>query len=521
MSAYDQIPYVSHPYSQTRPERIATIAAILGVETPAVEGARVLELGCCSGGNLIPMAAQLPGATFLGLDFSARQVADGVRTVEGLGLRNIELRHMNILDVTRELGTFDYIIAHGVFSWVPKEVQEKILAICSENLAENGAAFVSYNTLPGWRMRGIIRDIMLFRAKRYSDPNERLRQATGMIDFLARSVAGENNPYPVLLKSELESMKRHDDSYLHHDHLEEVNDPCYFHEFAARLSSHGLQYLGEADFGTMCPQNLPGPIESFVQGIAGDVIELEQYMDFIRNRTFRQTLIVRQGVAIDRRMRPEAIMKMSVCSPAEPEGPMGDLREKREVGFKVNGNTLRTADSVMKAVLLTLGQAYPKSVPFAQLVAAAHTRLSPGSPVMVDLQVASPSTMHVAENLLRCFMLGQVSLAIEPPAFQTQVSEMPRGFELARAQAEKGSRVTNLRHENVRLDDLERQVLCLLDGTRTRDAVVGEVVKAAESGKLVVQTSAPPEVAKKLDVLLKMPVEQAMSNLCRKALLAA
>jgi methyltransferase-like protein len=468
------------------------------------------------------MAAQWPGASFLGLDFSARQVADGVKTVERLGLGNIQLRHMNILDVTRELGEFDYIIAHGVFSWVPREVQEKILSICSENLSARGVAYVSYNTLPGWRMRGIIRDIMLFRGKRYANPNERLRQATGMIDFLARTVAGDNNPYPVLLKSELESMKRHDESYLHHDHLEEINDPCYFHEFATRLTAHGLQYLGEADFGTMCPQNFPGPVESFLQSISGDVIELEQYMDFIRNRTFRQTLIVKQGVAIDRKMRPGAILKMRVMAPAEPEGELGDLRDNRMVGFKVGGNTLKTADPIMKAVLLTLGQAYPRSVPFAQLVAGAYARLSPGQPVMVDLEVASPGTMHIAENLLKCFMTGQVSLTKEAAAIRTDVSgEGLTAFPLARVQAELGNRVTNLRHENVRLDDLERQVIKLLDGTRTREAVVGEVVKAAEEGKIVVQTSAPPELAKRLDVLLKMPVEQAVSNLCRKGLLAA
>ena len=124
----------------------------------------MLELGCASGDNLIPMALGLPNARFVGIDLSARQIEQGQRQVSALGLANIELRQYNIADVDASWGKFDYIICHGIYSWVPAPVRERLLAICRDNLAPNGVAYVSYNTLPGWHMRGMIRDMMIYHS---------------------------------------------------------------------------------------------------------------------------------------------------------------------------------------------------------------------------------------------------------------------------------------------------------------------------------------------------------------------
>ena len=173
-TSYDRVPYKSYPYAQSQPDRMATVAALLGVRAPEVTTARVLDMGCAGGGNLIPLAERFPEATFVGIDASAGQVAEGQPVIERLGLRNIRLLHTNILDVMPDLGTFDYILSHGVYSWVPPQVREKMLDICRTNLAPNGVAYISYNTYPGWRMRCIIRDIMLYRARRYEDPGDRV-----------------------------------------------------------------------------------------------------------------------------------------------------------------------------------------------------------------------------------------------------------------------------------------------------------------------------------------------------------
>jgi cyclopropane fatty-acyl-phospholipid synthase-like methyltransferase len=139
-NSYDIVPYGQLAFAQTHPDRLATVARIFGLTPPPIATCRVLELGCASGANLIPMAFNLPEASFVGVDLSRVQVQSALATVEALGLRNIQITHASILDVQPDWGEFDYIICHGVFSWVETAVQDKIFRIAVENLAPNGVA---------------------------------------------------------------------------------------------------------------------------------------------------------------------------------------------------------------------------------------------------------------------------------------------------------------------------------------------------------------------------------------------
>ena len=300
----DEFPYTSHSFPQSHPDRLATVAALLGLKTAPVAHCRVLELGSASGGNLIPMALTLPKSQFIGLDLSARQVEDGRKVIDSLGLTNVELRHMSILDVGPELGQFDYIICHGVYSWVPDTVRDKILAVCSTNLTPEGIAYVSYNTYPGWHMRGMIRDMMKYHAQKFDDAKRKVSQARALINFLAESVPDQEGPYGALLKRELKHMREKADYYLLHDHLEEVNDPIYFHQFVQAASQHGLAYVGEAAMETMATNTFPAKVEASLDRVSRDRVQREQYMDFLRNRTFRQTLLCHANRPFKHRVEP-------------------------------------------------------------------------------------------------------------------------------------------------------------------------------------------------------------------------
>jgi len=295
MTTYDEVPYGSHAFSQSHPDRMATIGRLFGLSPAAVDQCRVLELGCASGGNLIPMAFCLPQSEFVGVDLSGRQVEVGQKTIRDLGLKNVRIEHASILDVDDSYGTFDYVVCHGVYSWVPADVQDKILAIASANLTPRGVAYISYNTYPGWHMRGMLRHMMLYHVRQFKGTQQRIDQAKALIDFLARNVPTENNPYGLLLKSELGLIGRVADWYLFHDHLEEVNEPVYFHQFAERAGIHGLQYLGESDFGTMLTSKFPKEVAETLSKINKNIVSTEQYMDFLRNRQFRQTLLCHKG----------------------------------------------------------------------------------------------------------------------------------------------------------------------------------------------------------------------------------
>ena len=444
------------------------------------------------------MADQFPGSRFLGIDASARQIDDGQRILGLSGLTNVELRYQDILDFSDDQ-PFDYILCHGVYSWVPDAVQRRILQICQQHLTPNGVAYVSYNTYPGWHMRGMIRDIMRYRAQRFDDPRQKLSQARGLLTFLSNSVKGEDNPYGLLLRKELESIDRADDSYLLHEHLEEVNEPIYFHEFAERAKQAGLQYLGEADFGVMSVENFPEPVQGMLLSVSSDVIETEQYMDFLRNRAFRQTLLVRENVELHRTPDVRTLLRLEVASSArlEPrssgssnanqpaaadESPRANdtptSAQSRDahksplaVTFRRGTSVLRTSDPVVKAAMLHLGKVWPHSVTFAELASLARSVAS-GQPAAVDSDIMSAATERLASTLIRCFATSSVDLRSAASQFVNSVSERPRASSLARVQASQGMNIANRRHEIVQMDDIQRRIVAACDGTRTPSELV-------------------------------------------------
>lgn len=487
LSSYDRTQYESHPYVQTHPDRLATLATIFGMKPKLITKARILELACASGGNLIPVAAAYPESEFIGIDLSKRQVDEGLATIKELGLRNIELRHGNVMDITEELGKFDYIIAHAIFSWVDPEVREKVLDICSTNLAEQGVAFVSYNTYPGWHHRGMIRDMMLYHTAGFEDPQAKAAQARALLDFLSQSVPTEsNNAYGSMLKRELDIVRSVKDFYLIHDHLEEKNEPVYFYQFAEMAARHGLQYLSESEFSTMLTSNFPASVAETLRRISTEIVRTEQYMDFVRNREFRQTLLCHKDVQLNRNIGFQDVMPLYVASPVKPLTPNPSLTSAEAVTFALpDGRSLSTASPLVKAALTHLGDIWPQAIPFDDLVNKARAKIS-------DVLIQDSSTFQrdvemLGSDIVTCYTVNLVSLRTQPVPCVTEVSEKPATSAYVRFQCRRGdAMVTSLKHENVQIDPFSRHILMLLDGTRTRNQILADLVKFAKDGALVV-----------------------------------
>ncbi len=515
-TSYDQVPYESFPFRQTHPDRLATLGQLFGLQPAELARSRVLELGCAAGGNLIPMALALPGANFVGVDLSTVQVAQGQKIIADLGLRNIRLLAMSITDVNTGLGEFDYILAHGVYSWVPNTVQEKMLAICGDQLSANGIAYISYNTLPGWRMRGMIRDLMRYHAMQFADPAPRVAQARAILDFLARSVPTQDNAYGMLLKSELEGLQNSPDYYILHEHLEDTNEPVYFHEFAERASRNGLQYLAEADFHSMLTSNFAPEVKDTVVRIAPDVIRQEQLMDFLRNRTFRQTLLVRQNLTVNRTLTPERVTPLWVSGSLLPVNPTPELATQREEAFRApDGGRLKTPNPISKAAIVVLARDCPRALAFADLVRESLALL--GIPAPQAAQPGLSVEQTLASDLLQCYGVGLVELHSCPSAFVTQPGEHAEASPLARWQAAQGLlHVTNMRHEMANIDANLGRLLRLLDGTRDRDTIYRIVAGWSTSANVATAAN-----RKKLAIAVRERVDQALFQLGRSALLLA
>lgn len=521
-NSYDVVPYPSGAFPQTHPSRLAGMARIFGLAAASPAGARVLELGCGDGSNLLPLAEQLPGATFLGIDSSQVAIAGGQKTLEKAGLKNVELRHASILDFATSEGKFDYIIAHGVFSWVPEPVREKLLGICAEHLTENGVAYVSYNALPGWNMRRGLRDMMLYHTRGYNDPAKRVQQSRALLAFLTESVPTENNAYGLLLKSELEMMKGMPDNYLLHDILGEENTPFYFHEFVGRAAKHGLQYLGEPSLAEMLSINFPEKVNQTLKQLNNQLVAQEQYMDFLRNRSFRQTLLCRSNVALNRAVSPALLSQMAFRSAlVRATGPV-ELIPGVSVGFiTAAGVQLNSTDAFVKAMLQTLAETKGVSViAYRDLLESARARSRPFlGEAPADRDQIDEVTLQT--NLMNLLARGFIELYAEPVAVRTDVPEKPAVSALARYQAMNTRMMTNRIHHSVPADAASRYVIAACDGTRNRDEVTAELVARVVEGKLQVN-EAGAEVAdeQKLKALLRVSVDNALAGLANTGFFA-
>lgn len=520
-TSYDEVPYESQSFPQSHPDRLAMLARLFGLSPAPVTQCRVLELGCAAGGNLIPMAFHLPDSEFVGIDLSRRQIKSGHKSIQDLELQNISLKHASILDVKSTWGAFDYIICHGVYSWVTREVQEKIFDICSSNLAAQGIAYVSYNTYPGWHMREMIRRMMLYHANQFDKTKERIEQSRALMDFLANSVPTENNHYGMLLQSELDLIRKSSDSYLYHDHLEEVNDPVYFYQFIKRAEKHGLQYLADSEFATMLTSHLPGKVTETLKRISNNIISDEQYMDFVRNRHFRQTLLCHKGLKLKRHLDSKNLDGLLVASDVELEdGPLCLQPGEKQIFKTPDGITIETGHPLTKAGLTILGRQWPKVLDQKNLFEEACRYLD---------ESAESSSMErfkeqqrLADDLLHCFFSKAVEFCTWRPEFISEVTNRPKVSKLALYQSRNKQSIVNQLHKVVRLDIVGQHLVRLLDGTRDHAALLSALKSLAEDGTLLIREGGKRvNDAEKIDDALKKAISQALSSLSKAAVLVA
>ncbi|MGN6369480.1 MAG: methyltransferase regulatory domain-containing protein [Phycisphaerae bacterium] len=481
-SSYNTTPYSINAFPQTTPNRLAVIAALFGLASPKPEKCRVLELGCAAGGNLIPMALIHPQSAFTGIDLSERQIADGRKVIQQLQLPNLHLHHKSILDITPEFGQFDYILAHGVYSWVPPEVQSKIVDICKRNLSPSGVAYVSYNTYPGWHARAAIREMLWYHTEHLESPDARIAAARQLLAFLTQSIPATETAYSILLRQELALLQRTPDTYLLHEHLEQFNEPLYFHQFIARAAERNLQYLGEANLGAMIPANFGAEAESTLRALSPDLLHMEQYMDFLRNRMFRQTLLCHDNLSLDHSLRPELLRQFHIASPAKPDGSSLSLHDETAQTFCMAGGgghpKLTTRDPLMKAALFHLSQIYPASMPYKKLVIEAQSILEKQTESGAAAGGRNSGSGHMETSLkelptrlLNAHLSNLVELTLTPPAFTVTLSSHPIASPYARLRAAANEKITNLRLETVQLTEPSRLLLTHLDGLHDRAAL--------------------------------------------------
>lgn len=493
MHLYDSVPYHGRAIPAAHPDRLATLATLFGVTTAPVTSCRVLDVGCGDARGLVAMASALPESTFVGFDIAARPIEEARERAERLGCGNVTLFCLDLLEVPEDFGSFDYIIAHGLLSWVPAPVRERLMALLKRHLAPGGVAYVSHNAYPGGHLRRMTREMMRFHVRGIDEPARRVEQARALLHFLVEAQDGEGY-YRHLLEKERELCHAYTAEHFFHDHLADVNEPFYLYEFVELAGRHGLRYLTEATFAATRDEHFPAETVRVLRGLDHDPVLKQQYLDFLRGRMFRQTLVCHADVPVAPAPLLPSVATLCAAAPvraAEEEPGTGAVRFT-----SFEGRSIRTGHPLTRAVCEALGERWPCPATWEELEAAARRAgIEPDGP--------DEDPYRLAQVLLGFYGDQFVELHAHVPPLDAGGADRPLATPAARVEAEEGDVVTNLWHHPVTLTDaLTRRLLRQLDGTRDRSALL-ELLRRPAAGGSVRSGVMPADVDGALDRLAR------------------
>ncbi len=447
---YDAIPYRHGAVPESHPARTGAIARLLGIPAALPEGCRVLELGCGEGMNLLPLAERFPRAHFTGVDFSATQIATAETARTAAGLANARLVCADLREFELEPGAFDYIVAHGVYSWVTDEVKDRLLAVIGRGLAPAGVGYVSYNTQPGGGIGGSLRAVLLASLGPAPDPV----RAGEMLRALAAAFASQPGPQAVLMRELLDDMLAKPAAFLLHEELSAVNDPVAFLDFAAHATRHGLRFLAEAQFSSMPCEHLPDSARAPLAAFVGDPLQAQQFLDLLGNRRLRNSLLVRADAPPAGEPEAGVVRDCALMLHMFPTDGRIDLAPGVTLRLAGrHGFTMDVVKPAQKAFFAALCEAAPARITFDAALRRAGELLAAGG------LAEPPDPAQLAAGMLKLFTVDQLDLALAGTGAWLRTSPQPAPSPLMRHQARHALPVVSRWHENVELSPEQRRWL--------------------------------------------------------------
>jgi SAM-dependent methyltransferase len=468
--AYDSIPYRSRARTETHPEHLAMLAFLYGLQAAPADQCRVLELGCGDGGNLLPLALAYPNSHFVGVDLAPLQMEEGKQLANQLGITNLELQITSFFDLPNTIKPFDYIIVHGVFSWINPDAQHQLLEVCRDLLTPHGVLFISYNTFPGWHFDRGLRQMLLFATKQCTTLPEKVHQAKRLVHLLAKHANDSPTGHASLARQwEKRILQAPGDQYLAHEFLSENNHPVYFQDFVAMANKHGLRYLANADEGATTPENFGEHVAYAVESEGNERVTKQQIFDILRNCRFRETLLCHDQHDLFDHPQIQDLSSFHLLSWLKTTASESDILSLEEVDFVHHSlGTIRLGHPFTKAALWMLQTNYPSSLPIIDLIGNVHQRLS-------KLGLAPNTEEQMNEDvgtffglLCKAHVVEMVRLSQTPCPATHRIAAMPKTTALTRWELARQTTTTNLLHQTVTIDDPQlRKLATYLDGEHT------------------------------------------------------
>ncbi|MEZ4440981.1 MAG: class I SAM-dependent methyltransferase [Polyangiaceae bacterium] len=491
--------YPTRAIAPAHPARLAAHAMRHGLRPAFNRAFRYLEIGCGDAGHILPIAAQFPEAELVGIDLEADAIADGLAVLAESGMTNVTLRRDDICDAHLE-GSFDYIVAHGVYSWVAPTVQRRLLERIGELLAPDGVAYVSYNTFPGWGLRGVVRDTML-RSAGQGDDASRLRRGKSAVTRLARLLPQNDHPYTQLLRAELGLLEGKDDGYLLGEYLAPHNEPIYFADMMARAAEHGLAFLAET-----LPASPDGFLEHAlpweVMGTSLSRVDAEQCLDVACYRQLRGTLLRRAEAVIvdepdDGLLRAAGWFAAPLCLQTQ-EAILGAGKPLAFVA--PSGAVIQVERPLLKAALWCLHNAWPQGLTGREVVAAGLAALRDRG---IELIVDEREIEATVDDLCLLARRRLIELLPWAPEAERRVPDRPYVHVLNRLEAKHRGAMTAPRHDTVLLDPVTAVVAQICDGTHDQRGLLRELEIWRDAGDLPIGDAGAETLAPMLQQSLR------------------
>ena len=506
--AYDAVPYLSMPFPHLHPSRIAAIARVLGLSPRPVATSRILEIGCATGGHLIAIAANYPQADLVGIDISPRQIELGQERIKRLGLANIALQARSLTELGEGDGQFDFIICHGVYSWIPEALRSELMRVVGERLAPTGLAAISFNVLPGWRLFQVVRDSMLLHAGASSSHEERSALTRQLFELMGKH-SEESTAYGQVWRTEAPRMSALPDFYLAHELFEDNNLPCTFSDFMGMAQRQGLAYLAEARFAANVPENHGPELGALARAFGqNDMIRTEQYTDIVSGRTFRESLLIRSELAgqVDRQLETERLADLHVSI---DESARVVEEEDGTVLLSIRSAEIEVHDRPLAGALRQVLARRPETTGLADLVP--------------DPAWGENWRDRYLALILRLFSANCVELHADPVRCTVRPSSHPKAIPLAIQDAlAKEAKTTTLLHVSYELTPFGRFLIPLLDGSRSQQMLLDEVVRQTiEGGAPISDDSGPVTDPARVREICRNLFERKLQSLALAALLVA
>lgn len=475
---YDALFYEGAIFSKTKPGHLATMAFLHGLSPVPPAECRVLELGCGDGLNLLSQAYGLPHSEFVGIDLSAAHIDAANAYAEKLGAKNIEFKHADILTLDlSELGKFDYIVAHGLYSWIPDQVRAKTLELYSECLAENGVGYISFNTYPGCRLREMLWDGLRYYTHDLSEPTNKVETARLFAQVLQRSI-NDDKYHKDIYAREIEKLEERPVQGVFHDDLSPALRPFYFHEFASHLEQHELQFVCEADPVLSFTGSLNETAINLLETFREDRIRYEQTIDFIQCRRFRSSIICGSDHRVEQEVDPDRITQLYLRCDFAASVQEDSLLDESDADFRSQRDeSITIRDPFLKLTFQKIRDAWPRKVHYGEIVSALR-----GTPQLAAVPNFEERLAKLTDPLKLLFLSECFQLSMSEIGIAEAVGERPTCSAFARLQIERGSQtICSLDGYVFDADNvIVRELISLADGTRDRDQLIAEISENLE-----------------------------------------